>query len=138
MIGPICRNIMLLSLKSEPVTGTPADLQTGSDLAETLKAHSAECVGMAANMIGIRKRIIAVSVGGVPLVMYNPVITQKTGVYEAEEGCLSLSGKRRTKRFRRITVRWQDAAMQPQERQFSGWLAQIIQHEADHLEGILI
>ena len=138
MICPICRNIMLLSRKSETVTGAPADLQTGTDLAETLSAHSAECVGMAANMIGISKRIIAVSVVGTPLVMYNPVITQKSDAYEAEEGCLSLSGTRKTTRYRRITVRWQDAAMHPQERQFTGWLSQIIQHECDHLEGILI
>lgn len=138
MICPICRNIMLLSVKSKPVTGTPADLQTGADLADTLRAHSAECVGMAANMIGISKRIIAVSVGSVPLVMYNPVITAKADAYETEEGCLSLSGTRKTTRYRSITVRWQDAAMQPQTRRFTGWLAQIIQHETNHLDGIII
>ena len=138
MICPICKNLFALSQKSAPVTGSAEDLQTAQDLADTLHEHSDACIGMAANMIGINKRIIAVGLGSTPIVMLNPVICEKSGAFDTEEGCLSLSGTRPAKRYKQITVRWQDTAMQPHERRFSGLLAQVIQHECDHLEGILI
>ena len=138
MICQICKNLFLLSQHAVAVTGTPEDLQTVQDLADTLQAHANECIGMAANMIGVNKRIIAAGLGGAPIVMLNPVITAKTGEFAAEEGCLSLTGTRPVKRYKRIAVSWQDTAMQPHTRSFTGLLAQVIQHECDHLEGIII
>lgn len=138
MIRPICRDTILLSKPAEPARNT--DLQTARDLSETLLANAHRCVGMAANMIGVPKAIIAVlpPAAAVPLVMLNAKILAKSGEYEAEEGCLSLSGVRTVKRYRVITVRWQDLSMRPQKRRFEGYLAQIIQHELDHCSGILV
>lgn len=136
MIKPICRDPLLLSRKADPAT--PADAQVIRDLADTLRAHQEECVGMAANMIGISKRVIAIAPGPMILLMVNPVILQRSGKYQAEEGCLSLSGVRGATRYRRITVSWQDENFMPREMSFEGYAAQIIQHEMDHLEGILI
>ena len=110
----------------------------GQDLQDTLNANRDRCAGMAANMIGVRKRIIIVSLGFVNLVMYNPVIVNKSGPYQGEEGCLSLSGVRKTTRYENIEVEYLDSSWKKHRESFSGWTAQIIQHEADHLEGILI
>ncbi len=136
MIRPIVRDCILLSKRSVPAT--KADLQTVQDLKDTLSAHRQNCVGMAANMIGVHKRIIIVSLGFFDLVMLNPVITEKKDAYETEESCLSLSGASRTTRYHKIRVRYQDEKMQTQVQEFSGQAAQIIQHECDHLEGTLI
>lgn len=138
MIRPICRDTVLLSKPAEKATN--ADLQTARDLAETLLGNAQRCVGMAANMIGVPKSIIAVLPPGMqqPLVMLNPQIIAKSGAYDTEEGCLSLPGERPVTRFRVITVKWQDMSMRPQKRRFEGYLAQIIQHETDHCGGILI
>lgn len=105
---------------------------------ETLEAHKDGCVGLAANMIGVNKRIIAFDNQGTYMVMFNPEILQKSDPYETEEGCLSLSGLRKTKRFKRIKVRYQNQQFQARFKTFTGWTAQIIQHEIDHCEGILI
>lgn len=136
MIREICRDTFLLSQKAPAATS--ADLQTAADLRDTLMAHAGECVGMAANMIGENKRIIAVLNGSIPLVMLNPEIVACSGKYETSEGCLSLSGVRKTARFRKITVVWQDMNLRKQKCSFEGFPAQIIQHEIDHLSGILI
>lgn len=137
MIRPIMTKRFFLKLPSGEATA--ADVAIARDLAETLEAHRATCVGMAANMIGERKRIIAVmDSDGSILVMLNPAITQREGEYQTEEGCLSLEGVRETTRYRRITVTWTDEHMQPHERAFSGKVAQAIQHEVDHCDGILI
>lgn len=136
MIKPIVKDILFLSQKSEPATA--ADLQTAQDLQDTLAAHREECVGMAANMIGERKRMIIVSLGMMDLVMLNPVILEGRGEYKAEEGCLSLTGTRETRRFQTIRVRFQDTEMKSHTQEFSGWTAEIIQHECDHLEGKII
>ena len=136
MIKPIIHDTFFLSRKSDPATAE--DLPIARDLRDTLSAHRAECVGMAANMIGYNKRIIIVSLGMFDMVMLNPVIVKKTGAFETEEGCLSLSGVRKTTRYQKITVRYQDEQMKPHTQEFTGWTAQIIQHECDHLEGILI
>lgn len=136
MIKPIVKDVLFLSQKSEPAT--KADLPIAQDLRDTLAAHREECVGMAANMIGERKRIIIVSLGMMDLVMLNPVIAERRGEYEAEEGCLSLTGIRKTRRFQTIRVRFQDAEMKEHTQEFSGWTAEIIQHECDHLEGKII
>ena len=136
MIRPICKDVFLLQKKSVPAT--PQDISVGRDLLDTLKAHKAHCVGMAANMIGVNKCIIAVSVGPLILLMYNPEITKKRGPYEAEEGCLSLQGTRKTVRYEEIEVTFRDAQWAPQRRVFHGHIAQIIQHEVDHMIGILI
>ena len=115
------------------------DLQVAHDLADTLEAHRGGCVGMAANMIGERKRIIAVlDEGGSVLVMFNPEIVHKSGPYAASEGCLSLPGEREAQRFERITVSFADERMRSHERSFSGRVAQAIQHEIDHCDGVLI
>ena len=122
---------------SEPAV--EADLPIARDLADTLAANLGGCIGMAANMIGERKRIIAfVDGSGEINVMINPEITSAENEYLAEEGCLSLPGKREAKRFRRIEMRWQDEEMQPQSGSFEGWVAQVIQHEVDHCNGVLI
>ena len=136
MIQPIVRDVLFLSRKSEPAA--QADLSVGRDLLDTLAANRERCVGMAANMIGVRKRVIVFGVGPADAVMYNPVILRKDGPYEAEESCLSLDGARRTTRYRDIEVEYTDAAWKRRRGRFSGWTAQIIQHEIDHLEGIII
>ena len=136
MIKPIMRDVLFLGQKSEEAT--EADRQIITDLHDTLNAHRDRCVGMAANMIGYKKRIIIVSLGFTDLVMVNPVIMQKTGAYETEEGCLSLDGVRKTKRFQKIKVQYLDESFQKQTQEYQGGIAQIIQHECDHMEGIII
>jgi peptide deformylase len=108
------------------------------DLLDTLNANEAGCVGMAANMIGVKKRIIVVNMGMFNMPMINPVITKKSGAYQTEEGCLSLVGVRRTTRYREIEVEYFDSSWKKQKQEYSGGIAQIIQHECDHLEGIII
>ena len=127
---------LALRMPSEPATAQ--DVPIAQDLLDTLAAHANECVGLAANMVGIRKRIIAVDDNGTPRAMLNPEIVEKNGPYETEEGCLSLPGRRATTRYQDIVVRWQDLAMTWHVQRFSGWTAQIIQHEIDHCDGILI
>ena len=136
MIRSICKDELFLARKSEPAT--PEDLPVAHDLLETLIAHQDGCVGMAANMIGVSKRIIAVENEDAYLVMLNPVILKKTGPYETEEGCLSLTGTRPTKRWQTIKVQWQNEKFQTRVKTFTGWTAQIIQHEIDHCDGIII
>ena len=136
MLREICKDQMFLSRKAAPAT--PDDLQIAADLLETLEHHREGCVGMAANMIGVCKRIIAIDNEGAYMVMFNPEILKKTGPYDAEEGCLSLPGTRPAKRWRSIKVRWQNDKFQERIKTFTGWTAQIIQHEIDHCEGILI
>lgn len=136
MIKPIVKDIMFLGQKSEPAD--KGDMQIAKDLQDTLAAHRDSCVGMAANMIGYRKRVIIVSFGFADVVMFNPEIIKRSGKYETEEGCLSLDGTRKTGRYQNITVRYRDTDFTLQTRDFFGWPAQIIQHECDHLEGIII
>ncbi|MBM6717585.1 peptide deformylase [Gemmiger formicilis] len=136
MVREICREQSFLAQKAEPAT--PADLPVAVDLLETLEHHKDGCVGMAANMIGVNKRIIAFDNDGHYMVMFNPEILRKSGPYETEEGCLSLTGVRPTKRWKTIKVQWQNENFQSRVKNFSGWTAQIIQHEIDHCEGILI
>ena len=136
MIREICKAEVFLAQKAEAATAD--DLNTAQDLLDTLIAHKDGCVGMAANMIGVNKRIIAFDNIGVYMVMFNPVIAKKSAPYDAEEGCLSLIGTRKTKRFQTIKVQWQNEQFQTRIRTFTGWTAQIIQHEIDHCEGILI
>ena len=136
MIRPIVKDQFFLAQKSEPATR--ADLPTASDLQDTLTANRDCCVGMAANMIGVKKRIIIVNMGPVNVVMFNPVITQKQKPYDTEEGCLSLPGVRKTTRYETITVEYTDLQWKRQKRTWSGWTAQIIQHECDHLDGVII
>ena len=137
MVKEIVHSPILLAAKSEPAVA--ADLQTVQDLLDTLSAHADECVGMAANMIGVRKRIIAFDNMGVYMAMLNPEIIEKSEPYEAEEGCLSLlGGPRKCLRYRKITVKWQTGGFRTMTKAFSGWTAQIIQHEIDHCDGILI
>ena len=136
MIRPIIHEPLFLAQKSEPAT--EADRQIITDLMDTLRANLDRCVGMAANMIGEKKRIIVFCNGPVQMVMVNPQITAETGEYETEEGCLSLAGVRKTKRYQKITVRYLDQAFQPRTGAFEGFTAQIIQHEIDHCDGILI
>ena len=136
MIKPIMRDAFFLNQKSE--VATKVDLPIAADLENTLKANREHCVGMAANMIGYRKRIIIVATGLADLVMINPVITEKSEPYETEEGCLSLPGVRKTTRYKKITVRYLDKKFAEHTQSFSGYIAQIIQHECDHLEGVLI
>ena len=136
MIREICRDETFLAQKAAPATAD--DLATAQDLLDTLTAHKDGCVGMAANMIGVCKRIIAFDNDGTYMVMFNPVIVRQSGPYEAEEGCLSLSGVRKTKRFQTIKVQWQNEQFQTRLKTFTGWTAEIIQHEIDHCKGILI
>ncbi len=136
MVKPIVKDVMFLGQKSEPATADDGHIIT--DLQDTLKAHRDGCVGMAANMIGYKKRIIIVSMGFADLIMQNPVIKAKSGKYETEESCLSLAGRRKTGRFQDIEVEYLDASFKKQRQKFSGYVAQIIQHEMDHLEGIVI
>ena len=136
MVKQIVKDIFFLGQKSEPAT--QADLSVAQDLRDTLKANQDRCVGMAANMIGVKKRIIIVSMGFADLVLINPVLLAKTGPYETEEGCLSLDGVRKTTRFQDIEMEYLDENWNSHKQKFSGWTAQIIQHEMDHLEGIII
>ena len=136
MIQPIMRDPLFLARKSAPATEN--DLQVAQDLLETLEAHKEGCVGMAANMIGVLKRIIAFDNGGAYMIMFNPEIIKSSGQYDTEEGCLSLEGIRPTKRFRSIKVQYQNEKFQTRIKTFTGWTAQIIQHEIDHCDGILI
>ena len=132
----IIRDTLFLRQKAQQATR--ADLAVGRDLTDTLRANADRCVGMAANMIGVNKRVIVVAVGFGSMVLYNPVIVKKSGPYEAEEGCLSLSGTRKTTRFQTVEVEYRDAEWVKQSRVFTGHTAQIIQHEIDHTNGILI
>ena len=136
MTRELCKDELFLARKAAPAT--PDDLGVAQDLLDTLIAHEDGCVGMAANMIGVAKRIIAFDNEGEYQVMFNPVILKKAGPYEAEEGCLSLSGTRKTKRYQTIKVQWQNEKFQTRIKTFTGWTAQIIQHEVDHCEGIII
>ena len=136
MVKEIMRDPFFLAQKSVPATKD--DLQVGRDLMDTLKAHREGCVGMAANMIGIKKNIIIVNMGFVDVVMFNPVITSKSGLYQTEEGCLSLVGVRKTTRYQDIEVEYYDFAWKKQRQKLSGWTAQIVQHEIDHCNGIVI
>ena len=136
LVREIMQVIAFLSQKAEPAG--PEDMSVAADLLETLQAHQAGCVGMAANMIGINKRIIAFDNEGTYMVMFNPEIIRKSDLYETEEGCLSLTGTRRTKRWKSIKVQYQNEKFQTRYKTFTGWTAQIIQHEIDHCEGILI
>ena len=136
MIRDICRDEFFLAQKSEPAT--PEDLPVAADLLDTLKHHRGECVGMAANMIGVSRRIIAFEDGGTYMVMFDPEIVKRSGPYEAEEGCLSLTGTRKARRWQTIKVRWKNEKFQERLKTFTGWTAQIIQHEIDHCEGIII
>lgn len=136
MIRPITRDTLLLSRPC--ADAVPSDLPVADDLLDTLRAHAAECVGLAANMIGVSRRIIVFDDGGKPCLMFNPEIVQCSGPYEAEEGCLSLTGTRKARRFRKIKVRYQDEHFRVRFRTLEGWTAQIAQHEIDHCSGILI
>ena len=136
MVCEICREEAFLAQKAEAATAE--DLDVAQDLLDTLAAHRDGCVGMAANMIGVNKRIIAFESDGKYMVMLNPVIVRRDGVYEAQEGCLSLAGVRKTKRFQTIKVQWQNEKLQLRRKTFTGWTAEIIQHEIDHCEGVLI
>ena len=136
MIRPIMKDQLFLSQKSAPAA--PEDLDIARDLLETLEANAAHCVGMAANMIGAAKRIIAFDNEGSYMVMFNPEIVKSSDRYEAEEGCLSLTGTRKTKRWKSINVQYQNEQFQTRFKTFTGWTAQIIQHEIDHCNCIII
>ena len=136
MIRDIIKDETFLEQKAEPAIQD--DLSVAQDLLDTLTAHKDGCVGMAANMIGVNKRIIAFDNEGSYMVMFNPEIIKKSGPYEAEEGCLSLTGTRKAKRWKSIKVQYQNEKFQTRFKTFTGWTAQIIQHEIDHCEGILI
>ena len=136
MIKQIIRDPIFLGIKSEEAT--KADMDVANDLKDTLMANRERCVGMAANMIGIRKRVIIANAGIGDIVMFNPVIVKKEGAFETEEGCLSLDGIRKTTRYQTIEVEFTDMSWKKQKQKYSGFLAQIIQHECDHLEGIVI
>ena len=136
MIRDICKDEAFLAQKAE--RAGMEDLETARDLLDTLAAHKEGCVGMAANMIGVNKRIITFDNEGEYMVMLNPVIVKQSGPYETEEGCLSLTGRQKTKRFQTIKVQWQNEKLQTRLKTFTGWTAEIIQHEIDHCDGILI
>lgn len=136
MVREIVRDVIFLSRKSEPAD--KGDAQVIDDLKDTLAAHRDGCVGMAANMIGVSKRIIIFTGSGGDVVMINPVISAKIGRYETQEGCLSLDGERMAVRFEKIEVRYLDENFCARKGKFSGFEAQIIQHECDHLDGIII
>lgn len=136
MIRPIMKDQFFLSRKSQPATAD--DLTVARDLLDTLMAHREGCVGMAANMIGVAKRVIAFDNSGTYMVMFNPEIVDRSSPYETQEGCLSLDGTRNTTRYRTIKVSYQDEKFKSRTRTFTGWTAQIIQHEIDHCNGILI
>ena len=136
MVKQIVRDIFFLGQPSEPAT--QADLSVGRDLLDTLQANREACVGMAANMIGVKKNIIIVNMGFIDVVMFNPVIISRRGRYETEEGCLSLEGVRKTTRYQEIEVEYYDSSWKKQRQKLSGWTAQIAQHEIDHLSGKII
>lgn len=136
MVRPIMRDMFFLSQPS--FAATREDMAAAKDLLDTLKANEQTCVGMAANMIGVRKRLIAVNMGLLNVLMINPVILQKEGPFTVEEGCLSLDGKRTVMRYHSIRVEYRDSLWKKRQQSYTGWTAQIIQHEIDHLEGILI
>ena len=136
MVQPIMKDETFLAIPSEPATKD--DLQVAQDLLDTLTAHAEGCVGMAANMIGVSKRIIAFDNEGTYMVMFNPEIVKASDRYETEEGCLSLVGRRTTKRYKSIKVKYQNAEFQTRFKTYTGWTAQIIQHEIDHCNGIII
>lgn len=136
MVKQIMRDPLFLGQKSEDAT--EVDKQVVADLLDTLRANQDHCVGMAANMIGVRKNIIVVSAGPFQFAMINPVITKKTGPFRTEEGCLSLDGVRPCTRYREIEVDYLDQNFEKQHGKYSGWTAQIIQHEVDHCHGIVI
>ena len=137
MVKELVHDPILLARKSAPAT--KEDMPVAQDLLDTLNAHREGCVGMAANMIGVCKRIIVFDNGGTPMVMLNPEIIKTSGEYETEEGCLSLlGGPRKTKRYRKIKVQYHTENFQTRLKTFEGWTAQIIQHEVDHCNGILI
>ena len=136
MIKPIIKDPIFLAQKSEPAT--VLDLSVAQDLRDTLAAHRDGCVGMAANMIGVARRVIIFDDNGSPTVMFNPEIIKCSGAYEAEEGCLSLTGTRKARRFRSIKVRYQNERFETRLKTYTGFTAQIIQHEIDHCNGILI
>ena len=135
MIKSIVKDVFFLGQKSE--AATKQDFSVGQDLMDTLRANQDHCVGMAANMIGVKKRIIIVNMGIMNVVMYNPVIVKKDTPYETEEGCLSLTGVRKTTRYQNIEVEYYDSSWKKHLQAYSGWTAQIIRHECD-LEGIII
>jgi peptide deformylase len=136
MIKPIIKDPIFLAQKSEPAT--VLDLSVAQDLRDTLAAHRDGCVGMAANMIGVVRRVIIFDDNGSPTVMFNPEIIKCSGAYEAEEGCLSLTGTRKARRFRSIKVRYQNERFGTRLKTYTGFTAQIIQHEIDHCNGVLI
>ena len=137
MVRELVHDPILLARQS--TTATKEDLPIGQDLLDTLHAHREGCVGMAANMIGVCKRIIVFDNEGTPMLMFNPEIIKASGEYETEEGCLSLlGGPRKTKRYEKIKVQYQTRDFQTRLKTFSGWTAQIIQHEIDHCNGVLI
>lgn len=136
MIREIVRDEKFLAQKS--AAASFMDMSVAQDLLDTLAAHSDRCVGLAANMIGVRKRTIAVNLGPVNVAMFNPVIVKKSGKYMTEEGCLSLEGERMTARYQKIVVEYQDMNFKKQRQTFIDFPAQIIQHEIDHCEGIII
>ena len=137
MIKELIHDPIFLAGESE--NATKEDLQVAQDLLDTLKAHRESCVGMAANMIGVRKRIIVFDNEGTYMTMFNPEIIKKSGSYDTEEGCLSLlGGPRQCKRYQTIKVQWQTTEFKTRIRTFTGWTAQIIQHEVDHCNGVLI
>lgn len=136
MIRPVVKDILFLGQKSEPATKD--DVAVIDDLVDTLRANLEYCVGMAANMIGVKKRILVFSVGDIIVPMVNPVILKKEGGYETEESCLSLTGFRKTMRYETIQVEYFDRNFKKNKQVFTGFTAQIIQHEVDHFEGIII
>ena len=137
MVRELIHDPIFLAQPSAPAG--KEDLDVAQDLLDTLLAHKDSCVGMAANMIGVTKRIIVFDNEGTPMLMLNPVIVKAAEPYDTEEGCLSLlGGPRKTKRFRKIKVEFQNTDLQKRVKTFTGWTAQIIQHEVDHCNGILI
>lgn len=136
MIKQIVRDVFFLGQKSEPAT--KEDLQVGRDLQDTLRANRDRCVGMAANMIGVKKNIIIVNMGAIDIVMFNPVLVRGSGLYETEEGCLSLDGVRKTTRYQEIEVEYLDFNWKKRKIKLRDWPAQIAQHEMDHLSGKVI
>lgn len=136
MVQEIMRDPIFLAQRSAPAT--PEDLPVAQDLLDTLAAHKDGCVGMAANMVGVLKRIIVFDNDGTPMTMFNPEIIKCSDPYEAEEGCLSLAGTRKARRYRSIKVQYQNERFQTRLKTFTGWTAQIIQHEIDHCNGILV
>ena len=136
MVKQIVRDVFFLGQKSEPATKD--DLQVGRDLQDTLHANRDRCVGMAANMIGVKKNIIIVNIGAADTVMFNPVLISKNGLYETEEGCLSLDGVRKTNRYREVVMEYFDFNWKKQKIKLKDWPAQIAQHEMDHLSGKVI